>query len=71
LFVQLLGAENGHVQTVYGVQSLPTGTPVMVEVILRDQITAMFCLPKWTEREIPGLCLPTIKPDFQRSVFIP
>ena len=33
LFVQLFGAENGHVRTVYGVQSLPIGTPVMVEVI--------------------------------------
>ena len=34
LFVQLFGAENGHVRTVYGVQSLPIGTPVIVEVIL-------------------------------------
>jgi enamine deaminase RidA (YjgF/YER057c/UK114 family) len=33
LFVQLFGAENGHVRTVYGVQSLPIGTPVIVEVI--------------------------------------
>ena len=33
LFVQLFGAKNGHVRTVYGVQSLPIGTPVMVEVI--------------------------------------
>jgi len=33
LFVQLFGTENGHVRTVYGVQSLPIGTPVMVEVI--------------------------------------
>ena len=36
------------------------------------------CLPKeripmskWTETEIAGLCLPTIKPDFQRSVCLP
>jgi enamine deaminase RidA (YjgF/YER057c/UK114 family) len=33
LFVQLFGAENGHVRMVYGVQSLPIGTPVVVEVI--------------------------------------
>jgi enamine deaminase RidA (YjgF/YER057c/UK114 family) len=33
LFVQLFGAENRHVRTVYGVQSLPIGTPVMAEVI--------------------------------------
>jgi enamine deaminase RidA (YjgF/YER057c/UK114 family) len=33
LFVQLFGAVNGHVRTVYGVQSLPIGTPVVVEVI--------------------------------------
>jgi hypothetical protein len=30
---QLFGAENGHVRMVYGVQSLPIGTPVVVEVI--------------------------------------
>ena len=33
LFVQLFGSENGHVRMVYGVQSLPIGTPVLVEVI--------------------------------------
>jgi enamine deaminase RidA (YjgF/YER057c/UK114 family) len=33
LFVQLFGAEKGHVRIVYGVQSLPIGTPVVVEVI--------------------------------------
>ena len=33
VFVQLFGAENGHVRMVYGVQSLPIGTPVVVEVI--------------------------------------
>ena len=33
LFVQLCGPENGHVRTVYGVQSLPISTPVIVEVI--------------------------------------
>jgi hypothetical protein len=32
-FVQLFGTESGHVRTVYGIQSLPIGTPVMVEVI--------------------------------------
>src|SRR5262249_31001556 len=33
LFVQLFGAEKGHVRMVYGVQSLPIGTPVVVEVV--------------------------------------
>jgi enamine deaminase RidA (YjgF/YER057c/UK114 family) len=33
LFVQLFGAENGHVRTVYGAQSMPIGTPAIVEVI--------------------------------------
>jgi enamine deaminase RidA (YjgF/YER057c/UK114 family) len=33
LFVQLFGAENGHARMVYGVQSLPIGTPAVVEVI--------------------------------------
>src|SRR6516165_5405824 len=33
LFVQLFGTDNGHVRMVYGVQSLPIGTPVVVEVI--------------------------------------
>src|SRR6516164_9155566 len=37
LFVQLFGTENGHVRTVYGVQSLPIGTPVIVEVIFEIQ----------------------------------
>jgi enamine deaminase RidA (YjgF/YER057c/UK114 family) len=33
LFVQLFGIENGHARIVSGVQSLPIGTPVVVEVI--------------------------------------
>ena len=33
LFVQLFGAENGHARIVSGVQSLPIGTPAVVEVI--------------------------------------
>ena len=33
LFVQLFGPENGHVRTVYGVQSMPISTPVIVEVV--------------------------------------
>jgi enamine deaminase RidA (YjgF/YER057c/UK114 family) len=33
LFVQLFGTENGHARIVSGVQSLPIGTPVVVEVI--------------------------------------
>jgi enamine deaminase RidA (YjgF/YER057c/UK114 family) len=33
LFVQIFGPEAGHVRLVYGVQSLPVGAPVIVEVI--------------------------------------
>ena len=33
LFVQIFGREAGHVRVVYGVQSLPIGTPLVVEVI--------------------------------------
>lgn len=33
LFVQIFGPENGHVRLVYGVQSLPIGAPVIVDVI--------------------------------------
>ena len=33
LFVQLFGRANGHVRLVYGVQSLPVGAPVVVDVI--------------------------------------
>lgn len=33
LFVQLFGTENGHARIVYGFQSLPVGTPVVVETI--------------------------------------
>jgi enamine deaminase RidA (YjgF/YER057c/UK114 family) len=33
LLVQLFWAENGHARMVYGVQSLPIGTPAVVEVI--------------------------------------
>ena len=33
LFVTLFGTENGHTRVVYGVQSLPIGTPAVVEVI--------------------------------------
>jgi enamine deaminase RidA (YjgF/YER057c/UK114 family) len=32
-FAQLFGAENGHARVVYGVQSLPKGTPVVTETI--------------------------------------
>jgi len=39
LFVQLFGPENGHVRMVYGVQSLPIGTPIIVEVIFEIEIT--------------------------------
>jgi enamine deaminase RidA (YjgF/YER057c/UK114 family) len=33
LFVQIFGREAGHVRLVYGVQSLPIGAPVIVDVI--------------------------------------
>jgi enamine deaminase RidA (YjgF/YER057c/UK114 family) len=33
LFVQLFGPQAGHVRVVYGVQSTPIGTPVIVETI--------------------------------------
>lgn len=33
LFAQVFGTESGHVRLVYGVQSLPLGAPVVVDVI--------------------------------------
>jgi len=33
LFVEVFGPETGHVRLVYGVQSLPVGTPVIVDTI--------------------------------------
>jgi len=33
LFIQLFGPEAGHVRLVYGVQSLPVGTPLVVDTI--------------------------------------
>ena len=33
LFVQIFGAKAGHVRLVYGVQSLPVGAPLIVDVI--------------------------------------
>jgi enamine deaminase RidA (YjgF/YER057c/UK114 family) len=33
LFAKLFGRENGHVRLVYGVQSLPIGAPVIVDVL--------------------------------------
>ena len=33
LFVQLFGAQTGHVRVVYGVYSAPIGTPVIVETV--------------------------------------
>ena len=33
LFVQLFGTESGHARTVYGVQSMPIGTPIILEVV--------------------------------------
>src|SRR5262245_11392922 len=34
LFVEIFGRDAGHVRLVYGVQSLPIGTPVIVETIV-------------------------------------
>jgi len=33
LFVQLFGAQAGHVRVVYGMHSAPIGTPVIVETV--------------------------------------
>jgi hypothetical protein len=33
LFVQLFGAQAGHVRVVYGAHSAPIGAPVMVETV--------------------------------------
>ncbi len=38
LFAQIFGPETGHVRLVYGVQSLPLGTPVVVEVIFEIEL---------------------------------
>ena len=35
LFVEVFGADAGHVRLVYGVQSLPIGAPVVVDTIFR------------------------------------
>src|SRR5690242_4059488 len=39
LFVQIFGPEAGHVRLVYGVQSLPVGAPLIVDVIFEIWIT--------------------------------
>ena len=38
LFVQLFGAQAGHVRVVYGGYSAPIGTPVMVETVFEIEI---------------------------------
>jgi enamine deaminase RidA (YjgF/YER057c/UK114 family) len=38
LFAQIFGPETGHVRLVYGVQSLPLGAPVVVEVIFEIEL---------------------------------
>jgi enamine deaminase RidA (YjgF/YER057c/UK114 family) len=38
LFVQIFGPEAGHVRLVYGVQSLPIGAPLIVDVIFEIKI---------------------------------
>jgi len=40
LFVQIFGPEAGHVRLVYGVQSLPIGAPLIVEVIFAIKATS-------------------------------
>ena len=40
LFVQIFGPDAGHVRLVYGVQSLPVGAPVIVDVIFEIEVTA-------------------------------
>ena len=37
LFVQIFGSRPGHVRLVYGVQSLPIGTPLIVDVVFEIQ----------------------------------
>jgi len=37
-FVQIFGRETGHVRLVYGVQSLPIGTPVIVDTIFEIEL---------------------------------
>ena len=44
LFVQLFGAQAGHVRVVYGVHSAPIGTPVMVETVF--EIESPQCEPQ-------------------------
>jgi enamine deaminase RidA (YjgF/YER057c/UK114 family) len=45
LFVQILGPKTGHVRLVYGVQSLPLGAPLIVEVIFEIE-PAREAIPK-------------------------
>jgi len=40
LFVKIFGREAGHVRLVYGVQSLPIGTPVIVDTIFEIEPAA-------------------------------
>jgi enamine deaminase RidA (YjgF/YER057c/UK114 family) len=41
LFVQLFGADEGHVRVVYGVHSAPVGTPVIVETVFEIESPAL------------------------------
>lgn len=47
LFVQFFGPEVGHTRVVYGVQSLPIGAPVVVEVIFEIEPTANLYPDEW------------------------
>jgi enamine deaminase RidA (YjgF/YER057c/UK114 family) len=49
LFVQLFGADAGHVRVVYGVYSAPIGTPVMVETVFEIEPP-----PRETQEESPA-----------------
>ena len=46
LFVQIFGRDAGHVRMVYGVQSLPVGTTVIVETIFEIEV-----LPESTSKQ--------------------
>jgi enamine deaminase RidA (YjgF/YER057c/UK114 family) len=46
LFVQLFGANEGHVRVVYGVHSAPVGAPVMVETVFEIESPEL-----WAQKE--------------------
>ncbi len=48
LFVQIFGSEAGHVRLVYGVQSLPVGAPLIVDVLFEIEPTFQSTAKKQT-----------------------